>query len=81
MNQPVFGRRDKKEIAAERGSVVRAHAEYKKEKRVSMIEKIMTWLSYYTLVFATVAAFTPDSAVAAVLGVGQIVGVDLHPAS
>ena len=85
MARPGFGKRNVKQIELNRKSALKVHADYVKKapstrqgpgkhqgKRPSLGERIIVWLSYYTMVFAAVVMHAPDTAVAAVRNIGDI---------
>ncbi len=81
MAHPAFGKRTVKPIELGRDKAIKVHADYvrkgspprrKRRKRPPLAERIVTWLSYYTLVFVTIASQAPDVAVAAIRGLNQL---------
>lgn len=83
MTRPAFGQREAKNLVYSRNSAVKDHAEYvrtatpsKKSRRRrdgSLLDRLLAWLSYFTLVFATMVTLMPENAAAAVFTVHQIV--------
>ncbi|QKV19425.1 hypothetical protein [Oricola thermophila] len=83
MTKAAFGRRNAKVIASSADAVLKEHAEYRagakaektaaKNRDGSLIDRMLAWLSYYTLVFVSTVAMTPDTAAAAVMKVRQVV--------
>jgi hypothetical protein len=87
MTRSTFGQREAKRLAHTQATALKAHAEYvqggaprhKHDKRRdgSLIDRMLAWLSYFTLVFAAVITLTPDSAAAAALTIHSIVATAL----
>ncbi|GAB4352502.1 MAG: hypothetical protein Kow0026_10070 [Oricola sp.] len=82
MTRPAFGQREAKALDDAPQSTLKDHARYvrgstpgKKPRRRdgSVIDRVLAWLSYFTLVFTAVVALTPDSAAGAVVTVHRIV--------
>lgn len=83
MAHPGFGKRNVKQIELSTKKAAKVHADYvrkaspqkrKPRKRPPLAECIVTWLSYYTLVFVTIATHAPDAAAAAIRGLNQLAG-------
>ena len=81
MAQPGFGKRDAKPIELTTDKAIKVHADYvrkasppgrKPKKRPALAERIVTWLSFYTLVFVTIAALAPDAAISVIRGLNQL---------
>lgn len=72
MTKSAFGRRDVKEFSTGDSELVKAHMAYTGTADTPLIDRVLTWTSYYTLVFVTIAAFAPDQAAAAVLTVRAV---------
>ena len=81
MAQPGFGKRDAKPIELTTDKAIKVHADYVRKaappgrkpiKRPPLAERIAVWLSYYTLVFVTIATHAPDAAAAAIRGLNQL---------
>jgi len=83
MTRSTFGQREAKRLAHTQATALKEHAEYTrggasrdkpgKRRDGSLIDRMLAWLSYFTLVFAAMVTLTPDSAAAAVLTVHTIV--------
>lgn len=83
MTRPAFGQREAKKLVYIQTSALKEHADYvrgdaprKKTRRRrdgSLIDRMLAWLSYFTLVFAAMVTLMPDNAAAAVFTVHQIV--------
>jgi len=81
MAHPGFGKRNVKKIELTTDKAIKVHADYMKKasppgrkprKRPPLAERIVTWLSYYTLVFVTIAIHAPDAAATAIRGLNQL---------
>ncbi|MAZ18454.1 MAG: hypothetical protein CL535_19270 [Ahrensia sp.] len=81
MAHPGFGKRNAKRIDLTTDKAIRVHSDYvrkasppgrKPKKRPALAERIVTWLSYYTLVFVTIATYAPDAAASAICGLNQL---------
>lgn len=73
MTEPNFGRRNVKEFCTSGKEVMKAHDRYVAEPGSPVIDSVLTWSSYYTLVFTSLCAFAPGTAAAAVIQVTEII--------
>ena len=81
-----FGQREAKTFAYSQDGILKEHADYgngskdrkpvrKRKRRLPIVDRILAWVTFLALAFAALNTFMPDTAVAAALGVGQIVGI------
>lgn len=83
MTRPAFGQREAKKLVYIQTSALKEHADYvrggtsgkkpRKRRDGSLLDRMLAWLSYFTLVFAAMVTLMPDNAAAAVFTVHQIV--------
>lgn len=81
MAQPGFGKRNAKRIELTTDKAIKVHSDYvrkasppgrKPKKQPVLAERVVAWISYYVLVFVTIAIHAPDAAVSAIRGLNQL---------
>ncbi len=87
MTRPAFGQREAKKLVHTQTTALKDHAEYlrnaaprkntRKRRDGSLLDRMLAWLSYFTLVFAAMVTLVPDNAAAAVVTVHTIVTTTL----
>jgi len=83
MTRPTFGQREATKLAHPQTIALKAHADYVragsphkeagKKRDGSLVDRMLAWISYFTLVFTAMVTLTPDGAAAAVVTVHDIV--------
>jgi len=83
MRRPAFGHREAKTLVYSKSSALKVHADYvragaprkavRPRRDGSPVDRMLAWLSYFTLVFTAAVVLTPDSAAAAAFHIHRAV--------